>query len=205
MSDKTPFAGGFHEPDAEAADIGFADNPNVSSYSKVFSSKDVVLSSTDKSLFYGQTDNRSSGDSCSSTDNRHFQSSDAVLRFARSHGYALGRKLTDNELFPWGHRLEIESERAKPVAIPAPELPTATHHITRRYFTSFIYLLQCRQRTDPSNEVPFTHEFAAAWCGITTRQAKDARRECVRLKVMVYAGRAKRDPRLKLWKLGAMT
>jgi hypothetical protein len=39
--------------------------------------------------------------------------------------------------------------------------------------------------------------FAAAWCGITERQAKDARLELVRLGALVHVGYS--GPRLKLW------
>jgi hypothetical protein len=69
-------------------------------------------------------------------------------------------------------------------------------HRVRVSYDGFVYLLSCRWLHAPYEPAPWTHEFAATWCGISTRSAKDARRQLVRLGALVHVGDSRRA---KLW------
>jgi hypothetical protein len=119
-----------------------------------------------------------------------------VLLFARSHGYALERKLSRSEYPMWATRLDIEEGSRTPAAVNAAALPDDVHPIVRTYFAGFVFLLGCRWLWRPNEPAPYTHEFAAAWSDIGKDQAKAARKELVGrgwiLHVPPYG-------RLKLW------
>jgi hypothetical protein len=117
-----------------------------------------------------------------------------VMIFAYRHGCE-GR-LSKSEFVTWKLRLEIESERKRPYKVAAGRLPDDVHPIVRTSFEGFVYLLQCRWNHTPNEPAPWTHEFAARWCGITERQAKDARRQLVELTALVHVGYS---DRAKLW------
>jgi hypothetical protein len=66
----------------------------------------------------------------------------------------------------------------------------------RKAYEGFVYLLACRWLHTPGDPAPFAHDFAAAWCGVTARQAKDARLELVRLRMLEEKGKV---GQVKLW------
>ena len=93
-------------------------------------------------------------------------------------------------------RLEVEQGRRRPYTTRAGRLPDGVHPIIKASYDGFVYLLQYRWHHTPLAPAPWTKEFAAAWCGITERQAKDARRQLVKMGALVHVGNVERA---KLW------
>lgn len=119
-----------------------------------------------------------------------------VLNYAARFGRR--SKLSKSEWVTWALRLEIERGEQTPYPVNAPPLPAGVSTITAKVYHGFIQLLECRWRHlgGEGAPAPFTYDFAAAWCGVTERQAKEARRELVRIKALVHVGTA---GRAKLW------
>jgi hypothetical protein len=117
-----------------------------------------------------------------------------VTKFAAAHGRQ-GR-LSRPEFTTWAYRLDVESGRCRPYEVGATRLPDDSNRVVRTSFDGFVYLLACRWLHTPFEPAPWTHEFAAAWCGIPARLAKDARRELVQMKALIHVGDWKRA---KLW------
>jgi hypothetical protein len=116
------------------------------------------------------------------------------VRFAFAHGCE-GR-LSRSAFVTWRLRLDVESGRLRPYEIGADPPPVDVHPIARRSYDGFVYLLACRRLHTPGVPAPWAHGFAARWCGITPRQAKDARKELVQLKALLHVGDSHRA---KLW------
>jgi hypothetical protein len=85
-------------------------------------------------------------------------------------------------------RLDVESGRCRPCEVGATRLPDDSDRMARTSFDGFVYLLACRWLHTPFQPAPWTAEFAACWCGMSTRQAKDARRELVQMKALIHVG-----------------
>jgi hypothetical protein len=116
-----------------------------------------------------------------------FSTSDDVVKFAAAHG--CDRRLSVSEFVTWKLRLDVESGRRHPYEVGANPLPDDVQPIVRTSYEGFVYLLGCRWLHTPSVPAPWTHPFAARWTGITTRQAKEARRQLVQLGALVEVGR----------------
>jgi hypothetical protein len=155
------------------------------------STKDVVLSTTDEP---STTDGPLLGTEPSTGDRP--VSTWRVKEFAQAHGWPKGQRLSKSEFVTWKLRLEVESGHRRPHTVATGSLPPDVHPIVKRSYEGFTYLLACRWNHTPGDPAPWTHAFAARWCGITERQAKDARRELVELKVLVHVGDS---GRAKLW------
>ena len=121
-------------------------------------------------------------------------STSEIRRFAEDHGRQ--GWLSHAELVTWRCRLDVESGRRGPHPISVDPLPPDASRTVRACFDGFVYLLQCRWNHTPGEPAPFADEFAATWCDLTARQAKDARIELARLGALVHVGDC---GRLKLW------
>lgn len=119
---------------------------------------------------------------------------DDVLKFAFAHGCE-GR-LTLSAFVTWKLRLDVERGRLRPHEVGADPLPDDVPPVVRTSYEGFVYLLGCRWLHTPFAPAPWTHPFAARWSGITTRQAKDARCDLVRIGALIEVGRW---GRMKLW------
>jgi hypothetical protein len=160
----------------------------------------VVPSSRTSTKAEGSTtDASTSGDPSTadvwpSTADRSGVSTWDVLRFAYAHGCE--GTLSKSGFVTWRLRLDVESGRRFPYAVGAIPLPDSVHPTVRRSFDGFVYLLACRWLHTPFAPAPWTHDFASRWCGISTRQAKDARRQLVHLSALIHVGDSQRA---KLW------
>jgi hypothetical protein len=117
-----------------------------------------------------------------------------VLKFAYGHGCE--GTLSKSAFVTWRLRLDVESGRRFPHEVSAARLPDGVHPTVRRSYDGFVYLLACRWLHTPFVPAPWTHDFAARWTGMSTRQAKDARRQLVHLKALIHMGDSHRA---KLW------
>jgi hypothetical protein len=82
-------------------------------------------------------------------------------------------------------------------------LPDDVHPIVRQSYDGFVYLLACRWLHTPFVPAPWIHDFAARWCGITPRQAKDARQRLVRIGALVHVGYSRRAKTWLPWGVDA--
>jgi hypothetical protein len=96
----------------------------------------------------------------------------------------------------WKLRLEVERGERHLYEVHAQALPDRIHPTVRRSYDGFVYLLGCRWLHTPNEPAPWTHGFAANWCGMSARSAKDARRQLVEIKALIHVGESKRA---KLW------
>jgi excisionase family DNA binding protein len=117
-----------------------------------------------------------------------------VVRFGHALGFE-GRP-SRSLLVTLKLRLDVESGRLRPYAVGAEPLPDDVHPNVRTSYEGFVHLLGCRWHHTPFEPAPWTAEFAACWCGISTRQAKDARRELVQMRALLQVGESRRA---KLW------
>jgi hypothetical protein len=117
-----------------------------------------------------------------------------VSRFAKSRGRH-GR-LNGPEFRVWALRLSIQQGLRKPATVPMPELPASATPIHRKVAEGFLLLCACRWTDTPGAPAPFDREFAAAWCAVTPRQARDARDYLERVGAIRHDGW---HGRMKLW------
>jgi hypothetical protein len=102
------------------------------------------------------------------------------------------RPLSGPELATWKLRLLVTAGLVESTMVEAPPLPPeAPLHVTRVY-AGFLRLLSCRWLYTPGAPAPFTWKFAAAWCGVTERQAGEAIQELLRLGIIRIVGTHKR-------------
>jgi hypothetical protein len=118
-----------------------------------------------------------------------------IVKFARRHGRT--SKLSRREFATWAYRLDIEQGRMRPYEVVVDPLPETVSAAARVSFDGFVYLLQCCWLHTPGEPAAWTDEFAAAWCGMSERTAKDARQELVALGALVYVG--EKSGWAKLW------
>lgn len=117
-----------------------------------------------------------------------------VVKFATAHGRP--GKLSESEFATWACRLDVESGRVRPYHVGANPLPVAVSPIARTSYDGFVHLLSCRWAVYPVAPAPWEMKFAAAWCGIPARLAKDARLQLVRMNALIHVEDC--GP-LKLW------
>jgi hypothetical protein len=119
-----------------------------------------------------------------------------VKEFAVRHGWPADQRIPPPQFRTWSLRLQVESGLLRPYTVNAGKLPEGVGPIVRRHYEGFVFLLACKWIQDPHQPSPFAHDFAAMWCGITAGQAKDARSELVKIKMLEHVGD---HGRLKLW------
>jgi hypothetical protein len=121
--------------------------------------------------------------------------SNTVLLFARSHGYALNRKLKLETEYPvWAMRLDIEEGRRQPAVVNAAPLEADVPQFVGQYWRGFVFQFAVRWSHPPyrGNSAPFVNAaratgekgFAPCWCGLSEWQAKEARPQLERLGLM---------------------
>jgi hypothetical protein len=125
------------------------------------------------------------------------------LSLAQVRAAVAGRtvKLTGPEHATWKLILLVEAGLLSLVPVPAALLPMGTGAIARHVYERFLFLLGCRWNYDHGAPAPFTREFAAALCGISVRDAREAINELKRLGAMyISATRPAGGARtLRLW------
>lgn len=110
------------------------------------------------------------------------------------------KQLSDSELVTWSLRLLVETGFVAPVRIEAPDLPPGTPEFVRRVWQGFLLLLGCRWLHTEGEPAPFTWRFAAAWCGVSEWQAKEARKWLLDMGYMRKAGEVNCGlRRMSLW------
>jgi hypothetical protein len=114
------------------------------------------------------------------------------LSLARVRAEMAGRAdASGPELATWKLRLLAEAGVVEPVAID----PVACDELgetTRAVYDAFLFLLGCRWLVSPDEPAPFTRSFAAAWCGLPERVAREAFNELRRRRLVERAGMAGR-------------
>jgi hypothetical protein len=98
------------------------------------------------------------------------------------------------ELLVWKLRLAHEAGLLEPVRFVAADAPPELELA----WNGFLRLLGLRWSVTPRQPAPFSARFAAAWCGLSRRQAHEAVTELTRLGLLRPAGRDVRGTRLWL-------
>ena len=76
----------------------------------------------------------------------------------------------------WALRLLVEAGLVKGADVPHRKLPDDASPTVRRVYEGFVLLLRCKHLHTPGAATPFTWSFAACWCGVDSRTARDAMR-----------------------------
>jgi hypothetical protein len=95
----------------------------------------------------------------------------------------------------WKRRLVFEADLFEPAPVTVEADPPPEQ--LKAVWDGFLLLLALRWVTDPGGPAPFTVRFAAAWCGVSTRQAHEQLAELARRRFLRLCGT---DPRgTRLW------
>jgi hypothetical protein len=100
------------------------------------------------------------------------------------------------ELAIWKLRLLAEADLLDPVELIAPSLPDGADEVLQRVWRGFLFLVGCRWAHEPGVGAPFARRFAAAWCGLSEWDVREAFGRLTRLGLVLPAGEYGRDP---LW------
>jgi Bifunctional DNA primase/polymerase, N-terminal len=111
------------------------------------------------------------------------------LSLAQVRATLAGRvgKLSRSEHATWKLILLVEAGLLSPVTVPGTPLPMGTGALLKHVYERFLFLLGCRWQYEPGAPAPFTRDFAAALCGISIRDARDAIDELKRLGAIYIA------------------
>jgi hypothetical protein len=108
-----------------------------------------------------------------------------------SFAYETPTKLNAPEAATWGIRALVEAGLMEPVAISARKLLDGSP-ATRLVYGGFLSLLSCKWHIDYGAPTAFTRDFAAAWCGVTSKQARQAISSLTRDGFINFVGSHKR-------------
>jgi hypothetical protein len=109
---------------------------------------------------------------------------------ARRAAHAAGRPdpLSLSEFVTWKLRSAVEAGEFAPAKVDTVALPEDADDVVQAVWGGFVYLLAVRWLKDAGEPTPFSRKFAAAWCGVTERQARHAIYELRRLGYLVKVG-----------------
>lgn len=93
-----------------------------------------------------------------------------------SRAAELGRtgKLSEPEFCTWKLRVAIEEAVLTPAPVAAAPLPDGYDDAARKVYGGFVFLLGCKWLYTPGEPTVFSREFAAPWCEVSVRQAREA-------------------------------
>jgi hypothetical protein len=94
------------------------------------------------------------------------------VRASLAFGHAL--RLRGPSVATWQLRLLVEAGLLEPSPVPACPLPSTVRPSIRRIYEGFLFLLACKWWHTPQASTTFAWRFAAAWCGVETRQVEQA-------------------------------
>jgi hypothetical protein len=106
--------------------------------------------------------------------------------------------LTPSAYVAWAKRLDIEAGVVEPATVPLGELPVHAPHGLCVVHDGFRRLLEARWLYKPGEPAPFSHRFAATWCGCARATVAKHFPELRRLGLVSYAGRDVRGTALWL-------
>ena len=111
------------------------------------------------------------------------------LSLAQVRAALAGRtgRLSAAEHSTWKLILLVEAGLLPLIAVAAAPLPAGTDVVVCHVYERFLFFLGCRWNYEHGAPAPFTRDFAAALCGISIRDARDAIDELKQLGV-IYVG-----------------
>lgn len=98
----------------------------------------------------------------------------------------------------WAKRLDIEAGVAAPATVSLGEVPSDAPEGLRVVYDGFRRLFEARWLHTPGEPAPFSHRFAAVWCGCGKSTVERYFPEFRRLGLAIYAGRDARGTSLWL-------
>jgi hypothetical protein len=111
----------------------------------------------------------------------------AEVRFAQVTGH-LTRLEDAPTLARWWRRLFAEAGVIDLAAVAVPSLPPGAPAHVERVRGGFELLVQVRESRDAGEPMPFARRFAADWCGVSERQAREGIAELKRLGIIKKVG-----------------
>lgn len=109
-----------------------------------------------------------------------------------AQGYGADALRTNIEVATWTRLLAWEAVCFEPAPVYVPELPGEAPAATRRVREAFALLLGLRWADYERRPVAYSIRFAAAWAGVSFRQAREGIAELLELGVIREAGRVGR-------------
>lgn len=106
--------------------------------------------------------------------------------------------LSNSEFVTWALRLDIEAGIRTPSPIQAGQLPLDATEGARVVWDGFLRLFKARWLHTIGEPAPFSHRFAASWCGCARTTVEKHFPELRRLGLVRYAGRDARGTSLWL-------
>lgn len=106
--------------------------------------------------------------------------------------------LTPSAYVVWAKRLDIEAGVAAPATVSLGEVPSDAPEGLRVVYDGFRRLFEARWLHTPGEPAPFSHRFAAVWCGCGKSTVERYFPEFRRLGLAIYAGRDARGTSLWL-------
>lgn len=102
-----------------------------------------------------------------------------------------GHRRVTPEAAVWSLRLLVEAGLLRPVAVPHKPLSNTAPARAVKVYEGFLLLLGCKWLHTSGDASPFSWRFAAAWCGLTERNAADAMRWLLKHGYLTRTGKHK--------------
>jgi hypothetical protein len=105
---------------------------------------------------------------------------EAFLRGLPIEGWEVLKAAEQTEMLPlpsfvtWKLRLAVERGLLTPATVNTVALPEGVSETLETVWRGFVHLCSVRWAMEPGVPAPFGRVFAASWCGVTERQAKEA-------------------------------
>ena len=91
---------------------------------------------------------------------------------ARAHAAGRFPRPVTPEFYAWKIRLAVERGKVKPYPVRTACI-SGSHTPTIKVWDGFVLLVRCKWLYAPGVPTTFSREFAAPWCGVTVRHARD--------------------------------
>jgi len=108
-----------------------------------------------------------------------------------SLAYGKACKLSKPELAVWSLRLLTETGYLRPAQVDMPELPPTATRTAKKLRDGLRLLFGCRWLHTHGDPAPFSHRFAAAWCGVSKSLVGDGIGALLKNHVIYKAGNEK--------------
>jgi hypothetical protein len=185
--DRREYARLWRERDATASTRG-----RIRVVENVPSSTSLVVPSLPTTRVFTTRDTVTTGHSVTTGDGEAFLRSlpfplEAVIGRARSEGRT--NHLEKPELATWKIRLGVERGLVQPAHVDSVALPEGVDDSTTTVWSGFNLLLGCKWLYDYGASTVFSREFAASWCGVSERQARDSITTLKRMGYMLAVGK----------------
>lgn len=122
-----------------------------------------------------------------------------VFQYALAHGFTwegpeievegfTGPRMSKSLYLTWKMKLAVERGLELPARVNTVAAPEDCTEDVTKVWQGFVHMFACRWLVTYGDPAPFVRQFAAAWCGVTERVARDSILELRDRELMVRAG-----------------